>query len=155
MAPTSRPPISGSSRSPVWNALTPCTAWNSWGSTNIRPIRANDASVASTVLQVNRADRNSASSISGSAVRVCQPTNAASTTAPAAIPPSVTASPQPRSPAAISPYVSTTRPAADSAIPSTSIRPDRLPRVDGISAATATVPTSTSGRLSRNTDPHQ
>ena len=63
--PTSMPPISGSIRSPLPKASVPRTSWKYCGIANMMPNIANDTSVARMVPQVNPADRNSASSISG------------------------------------------------------------------------------------------
>ena len=63
--PTTRPPIRGSSRSPLPIAFAPCTSWKYCGIAKKMPNIANETSVASVVPQVNPADRNSPSSISG------------------------------------------------------------------------------------------
>ena len=107
--PTTRPPIRGSSRSPLPIAFAPCTSWKYCGIAKKMPNIANETSVASVVPQVNRADRNSPSSISGRtdpARRVSQrsqATKTVSTTTPAAMVVSAALSVQPFWPASMKP----------------------------------------------------
>ena len=107
--PTTRPPIIGSSRSPLPRAFAPCTSWKYCGIAKKMPNIANEVSVASVVPQVNPADRNSRSSISGRTVPArpvsqrSQATNTPSTTAPAAMAASAPVSVQPSWPARMNP----------------------------------------------------
>ena len=111
--PTTRPPISGSSRSPLPRAFAPCTSWKYCGIAKKMPNIANETSVASVVPQVKPADRNSRSSISGRTRRpaVCraassrrsQATKMASIATPAAMVASGAVSVQPSWPASMKP----------------------------------------------------
>ena len=108
--PMTMPPTSGSSRSPLPRAFTPRTSWKYCGIAKKMPNIANETSVASVVPQVNPADRNSPSSISGrtpSAPRAVsqrsQATNTPSTAAPATMAASAAASVQPSCPAWMKP----------------------------------------------------
>ena len=99
--PTTSPPIIGSSRSPLPMALAPCTSWKYCGMAKKMPNIANETSVASTVPQVNPADRNSPSSISGRTPPArpvsqrSQATNTPRTTSPAPMAASAPLSVQP------------------------------------------------------------
>ena len=124
------------------------------------PNRANDTIVDSAVPQVKLADRNSARSTSGwpfGRLVTCrsQPTNPASTTAPASMVAMAVRSDHPFCPVLITPYVSAVRPALDSSTPGTSSRSRRSLRDSGIAAATAITAITTTGTLIRNTEPHQ
>ena len=107
--PTTRPPISGSSRSPLPRAFAPCTSWKYCGIAKKMPNIANETSVASVVPQVKPADRNSPSSISGRTdparpvSRRSQATKTASTATPAAMVVSGAVSVQPSWPASMKP----------------------------------------------------
>ena len=117
--PITMPPIIGSSRSPLPIASAPRTSWKYCGITKKMPNIANETSVARVVPQVNPADRNSRSSISGRTLpprrsslsaagprpvsQRSQPTSAASTATPAAMVPSAVASVQPSCPALMNP----------------------------------------------------
>ena len=107
-APSTRPPISGSSRRPLPIAFTPRMAWKSCGAANSRPNSAKTPNAARMVPQVNRADRNRLRSTSGCPPgrrdrRTSQPAKAARRAAPATIAMSAVAEVQPYCPAAMKP----------------------------------------------------
>ena len=104
--PTTIPPISGSMRSPLPKELKPSTSWKYCGMANRMPNIANDTNVVSRVPQVNAADRNSSSWISGWPRPVrwrSHATNRTSPAAPATIVATAVASPQPSWPALMNP----------------------------------------------------
>ena len=105
--PSTIPPISGSIRSPLPNESKPSTSWKYCGIANRMPNIANDTNVVSTVPQVNPAEQNSASWISGwpprRVIQRSQATNATSSTAPATIVTTAVVSPQPSWPALMKP----------------------------------------------------
>ena len=92
---------------PLPMASVPSTAWKYCGAVNSTPIMAKIASAPSTVPQVKLAELNNRRSTSGSRPcwisRLSQRTNMVSTRAPPAMAASAPVSPQPYSPAWITP----------------------------------------------------
>ena len=105
--PTSMPPTSGSSRSPLPSASVPRTSWKYCGIANSRPNIANDTSVTKMVPQRKPGELNSPRSTSGTEPRAVtrrsHRTNSARTATPATSVASATASLQPSWPALMSP----------------------------------------------------
>ena len=64
-APTTRPPMMGSSRMPASWGLRPSAPCEYWGSVKTRPINASPPMAARMTPQVKPLDRNNARSISG------------------------------------------------------------------------------------------
>ena len=169
--PITMPPIMGSSRSPLPMAFTPRTSWKYRGIAKKMPNIANETSVDSVVPQVNPADRNNRSSISGRITpprsdpplparlrpvsQRSQATRTASTATPAAMVPTAMESDQPSWPALMNPYVSAASPPLDRITPTASIRGRSALRDSGSKTATAMTASTTTGTLIRKTEPHQ
>ena len=104
--PATIPPISGSSRSPLPNESWPSTSWKYCGMANRMPNIANDTNVVRMVPQVNPAEWNRSSWMSGWPRPVTCRSHATKRTsrpAPAAIVASATGLLQPSSPALMQP----------------------------------------------------
>ena len=158
--PTSIPPISGNSRSPLPSGVAPRTSWKYCGAVKNRPNIANDTNVIRIVPHRKLATPNSDRSTSGwlplrRAANRSHQTKPARTASPATIVASARVSVQPSWPALMNPYVRAVSPALEITMPGKSKRGRFEARDSGSRSVTAASAIATTGTLIRKTEPHQ
>ena len=144
----------GSRRTPVCSAVYPSTDCMNWVSRNSEPIMAKNVSIRAPLAALNRGLRKKLMSSIGVDVWRSHTTNAASSTAAAAKAPSTCGSVQPWAPSMIA-HTRATRPTIDSTAPSRSTGGAAGSREVGTNSWPSTRATTTTGTLTRKTEPHQ